>query len=166
MRVWTVEDDIKRFDDIRLVVFGASLGTAFSRLSFDPSDVASAAIVVFPMLFLIAAAYGAHTLSTANSGHNWRYHLSFLGVVLFTAGIIVLPFIDRGLEVISRNLGIGYRDLYLILLMLYSWVITSLFVALIRQKSAKARENEEAKAYNLNLTEERYENALTRRVSL
>jgi len=51
------KEDIKRFDDIRLIVLSALLGTALAKFDLDPSSTASLIIGSTFIMSVIMAAY-------------------------------------------------------------------------------------------------------------
>jgi predicted membrane metal-binding protein len=122
-------EDIKRFDDIRLIVLSALLGTALAKFDLDPSSIAAPFVALTFIMSVIMAAYGVHTIST-NS--NKRNILAELWIIFFVFGMLLLVFLSHvlGSDVISGFIGIDGSGMFLILMTILVWLLTSLIVKL------------------------------------
>jgi Zn-dependent protease with chaperone function len=130
-------EDIKRFDDIRLVVLSALLGTALSKFDLDPSSTASAIIGITFIMSVILAAYGVHTISITRP-YFWS-NLYAIGFILIFLIFAVLSRV-RGYDLISGFIGIDRRGMFLILVTIFAWIITSIIVKWFHQRLETAAE--------------------------
>jgi hypothetical protein len=133
-------EDIKRFDDIRLIVLSALLGTALAKFDLDPSNQAAPFVGMTFIMSVILAAYGVHTISTERTR---RRSWSGLYAIVFVSATLFLSWYShfRGHDVISDFIGIDTRGVFLIQMTIFAWLFTSLIVKWVHQRLEIAAED-------------------------
>ena len=137
-------EDIKRFDDIRLIVLSALLGTALAKFDLDPSSAAAPFVGVTFIMSVILGAYGVHTISINSTR---RYFWGGLCAIVFVVAIIILFMLShfRGHDVTSGFIGIDTRGMFLIEVTIFVWFVTSLIVKWANRRLEIAAEDTAAK---------------------
>jgi hypothetical protein len=128
------EEDIKHFDDIRLIVLGAALGASLAKFELDPADPAAPFFGIIFIMAVILAAFGANMLSTAKTPKGW--FLRSLYPIIFAA---IIPFLGAlsdadGNDITTGFIGIDRKGMFLIQVTIGAWVLTSMLIGGVRKR--------------------------------